>query len=415
MRSIAPSMSDDAAGRRKRQAIWIIVLVPLVSFVVLGAFAVWWFLRALTADAPPPPPTSVVVGPSETFRRYEREIAETADRNFDGLSEEYGQRGAAAYARNHGDRTAFARWVDVGVRWRVASDAVTACFRDDKLAVAALSTDRLSANLAAGELPRRRGQLGPIASCVPHSSATVGNWRDVVTATAEFDALFERGGAAAVSTDLVYVGGGQWRVDDISVVPYPPGKRRTPKLASAYPIASEHCDGCGAIRFHAPNADWTLVGGRADHAHSWAYGASSGPSDPVRCGVVVLVARPPIVGAFVFRRVSVDTWGKCDYEWAWRDDGGTSLDPSDAAVRHGRTESAARIDLGGVRVGWSDHAEGSAWLRYAQEVGEPVADESPRLCVTDATSFAGLDLADPRWTYRASSSDPGGSWAALPK
>jgi hypothetical protein len=83
--------------------------------------------------------------------------------------------------------------------------------------------------------------------------------------------------------------------------------------------------------------------------------------------------------------------------------------------RSGTATAAKRIGMGGVRVGWSLNMDGKIWLDYPRQAGETVVDEDPRICRTDARSFADVDPADARLRFRGSPSDEGSPLPRAPR
>jgi hypothetical protein len=407
-------LTDDE--RRTVRIALIVLGVVAFAGLVVAALVVWWIVKSPPTAAPPPPGVvNMDEHPSAAWTKYVEEIRESAERNEASLAARPDDRLRVRPEDGHmlvGGPGPFAEEVDRLVRERIAIDVVEAYFRGDPPSVA--ETSRLRAALDRRQLSKLRERLGPVVAGRPHASGTRGRWGETVEGYVDLDVTSASGLAAAVEADLVYAGRGAWQVDDLAVVPYPPGKARTvPRIGAVRDwIEREHCAECGAIRWTKRDGPWHVVPGRKDHEHKWTSGAGQSLLEPVPEGVVVLVSRPPVVAGFILRRARAAEWNRCDYDWALRDDGGASLDPADPAVRSGRASQAKHIDMGGVRVGWSLNADGKIWLAYPRQAGETIADEDPRICRTDAGAFGDVDPADPRLRFRASPSDEG---TALPE
>ncbi len=397
--------STDAQQRTARNALLALCALGALG-MILTALAVSWFIR--NARPPSVPATTrVEVQPSDAFLRYRSEIGTTAERSLETLHAS--TRAKAVASRPNIAPNAFARRVDGYVRQHTAMEVVEAFFNDDLGPLTASGTVRLRETLRTARWTELRDRLGPIFECKPFKSGTCSTWEETVTGYVTLDADFDDGAAAEVKVDLIYQGRGAWHVDAFAVLPYPPGKSRTPTRHSDWGIDRESCRAraCGAIRYRQEGRAWKSVPGRSDHAHEWKKGASGAILEPVPEGVLVLISRAPFVVGVILRRVSIDAWGECDYDWAYRDDGGTSLDPSDPAVRTGRASGSRRIDVAGVRIGWTPESAGKAWLYYPRHAGQQIVDEDPRICVTSLHGFAGVDVAAPRFRFRASPSDEG--------
>lgn len=406
-----PPLPEESSDDRRAIRIALIALgVVGLGGLVVVALAIWWVSSRMRPVAPPPHGVvNMDEHPSKAWTKYVAEIRESADRNYESFFARPDPRirDGAEQAHALGDEKKFAEDVDRMVRDRAAIDVVEAYFRGDP--PSASEAPGLREALDRRDMAKMRARLGAVVAGEPYESSPGGRWGDTVEGHVDFDVTGERGLAAAVEADIVYVGHGAWQVEDLAVVPYPPGKRHTepgiPRVSDW--IRREHCEECGAIRWARQEEPWRVVPGRKEHTHKWENGAGQSLLDPVPEDVVILVSRPPVVAGFILRRARAGEWGQCDYDWAFRDDAGTSLDPSDPAVQSGTATAAKRIDMGGVRVGWSLNMDGKIWLSYPEQAGETILDEDPRICRTDASSFADVDPADPRLRFRGSPSDDG--------
>jgi hypothetical protein len=292
---------------------------------------------------------------------------------------------------------------------------VQAFFRRDLGTAVALGSARLRPTLESGTLVERRDRLGPILRCDADLAGSGGELDDPVPGWVRMELTGKSGDTAEVRVDLVYAGAGEWRADAISILPDPPGRPRTARPASDARIERQHCPDCGAIRFRAPGDEWREIGVRSGEGHLWQDGASSVLPDPVPVGRLVFVSRPPFLVGFILRHVVPEGLGSCDYDWAYREDGGTSLDPSDPAVRTGWTADSRHLDVTGVRLDWDATSPSDVCLHYARQAGESLANQDPRICVTTLDSFAKAEAVDPRWVFRGSPSDEGSVLPAAPK
>lgn len=406
--------SKDDARRTVRVALVVAAALGAMGAIVL-ALAVWWFATNVRRPSPPPPPAVVNMDehPGEAWKKFVVEIRESADRNRASLDARPDERLRVRPGASHmtvGGPGTSAEDVNRLVMERAAIDVIEAYFRGDP--PGASESPRLREALDRRDMAKMRDRLGPVTAGTPYGSGTLGKWSDTVEGYVDLDVTSKSGLVAEVEADLVYAGDGAWRVEDLAVVPYSPGRSHTEEPAVHDWFQHEFCDECGAIRWtrtRLPPKDepWHVVPGTKEHEHRWRKGAGKSLLDAVPEGVVVLVSRPPVVAGFILRRARAAEWGKCNYDWAFRDDGGTSLDPSDPAVRSGTATAAKRIDMGGVRVHWSLNMDGKIWLDYPRQAGETVVDEDPRICRTNARSFTDVDPADAHLRFRGSPSDEG--------
>jgi len=413
--------TDDA--RHTVRAALVVAAALGASGMLVVSLAVRWFMTNVARPSAPPLPAVVNMDehPGEAWKRFVAEIRESADRNRASFDAHPDYRLRVRRGASHmtvGGPGEFAEDVNRLVMERAAIDVVEAYFRGDP--PGGSEAPRLREALDRRDMARMRDRLGPVTAGAPYGSGTLGKWSDTVEGYVDVDVTSKSGLVAEVEADLVYAGDGTWRVEDIAVVPYPPGKRHTEAPAVHDWFQRESCGEYGAIRWtrtrsRPKDEPWRVVPARMEHEHRWQKGAGQPLLDAVPEGVVVLVSRPPVVAGFILRRARAAEWGKCSYDWAFRDDGGASLDPSDPAVRSGTATAAKRIDMGGVRVGWSLNLDGKIWLQYPRQAGETVVDEDPRICRTDARSFADVDPADARLRFCGSPSDEGGPLSRAPK
>lgn len=331
------------------------------------------------------------------------------------LSDEERRRLAELTADGPGDRASL---VETIVLESLAERAVAAAFGPRDEALRGLCTERLVREIGAPEFERIRADLGAYVAAAPssRSSQRAGSGPGA-RASLQFGVWFERGFAEA-RAELLFAEREGWRLTSLEV------ERREPDLHTPFPDAGETvppwpenttshdglrrrtCEVCKGVRFGRPGEPWQGFELRQGHVHLWSEGASSGLGHMLRDDTVVLLRRGDAVAAVRLRAQSIapDT---VESDWVLREDGGTQLDPSDPAVRSGSGKDGRWIRAGSIHVEWSGASGGTGCLYYAVAPGGVVRATDVRLCVTDRTDFAGLDAADPEWTFRASRTDPG--------
>ncbi len=140
---------------------------------------------------------------------------------------------------------------------------------------------------------------------------------------------------------------------------------------------------------------------------SEAAGVSSAIESPVPNGEVVLLVKGKAIGALILTTQSV-TPERVSYTWHYRTDGGGTFHAAEAGrFQSGQAKDATRISFGPFSVGWSAHDDHSGYLYYPRMPGEPVTADDVRICVTRERDLEQIDAFDPKWIFRASSSDPG--------
>lgn len=167
----------------------------------------------------------------------------------------------------------------------------------------------------------------------------------------------------------------------------------------------ETCTVCGSTRMVSSLGAKLLYRspGFAHEPHVWQEGISAAAR--VSTGAVVLVrkqppgAARPIYGAFVLtrQRSSPET---VSYDWSLLPDGTSRFDPPSAQTGH--AEDQKRIAFGPFEIGWSIAGDDAGYIYYDHYAHETAAPSDTYICLTTEKDAAGLDAADPKWTYKFS-------------
>ncbi len=153
------------------------------------------------------------------------------------------------------------------------------------------------------------------------------------------------------------------------------------------------------------DGEWFIVHAGQKYStceHEWVneyYGVT------VPMNTIVLVRKKELYGAFILRRGK--NYQNKDFEWYYRTDGKGLFDPSDPAVKSGK--SSGPVTFGQFFVFKSCYNPTKDSVHYPQTPEWPLpppADEL-RLCVTNETSVLDIDATNAKWVYKASSVDPG--------
>jgi hypothetical protein len=177
-------------------------------------------------------------------------------------------------------------------------------------------------------------------------------------------------------------------------------------------VSLQTCAVCGSTRKQVDERPWKVLyqALAAAHDHRWEDGVSSGV--PIADGRVVLVRRqlrldePAFAyGAFILENQFLRERESMGYRWLLRTDGGSVLDPADARVSQGSAADRSRIAFGPFRIPWSAAGAGNGFVYYPRSPGAARSSLDWEMCLTDLTSFARLDAADPRFVYRTSPVD----------
>jgi hypothetical protein len=94
------------------------------------------------------------------------------------------------------------------------------------------------------------------------------------------------------------------------------------------------------------------------------------------------------------------------YRWRYRDDGGSQLSPASGV--HAGEARGPRVAFGPFELAWSAAEFGRGYLYFPHKYDEPLQPDDVRVAVTPLDTLEGVSCDDPRWIFRASSSDPGG-------
>ena len=404
-----------------RRRIIVVVILGIVGLVGVGALLAGMYSVIDTAGEIRRRADGETRGRRATDadpESFEKEIAAALDARIATLPDE--AREMATELRAAAGVDACATFVDHAVRLELADRVVRAAFDGtsppaaaDSVVPGALATPALAqARVKFGRM-LARSRIGGRSGLSPTPRADT---REIVASTT-FLAWFERG-FAEVETRFVYAGRAEWRIESVDVRPAEPSADEArPDESSTEPpdsaagaaargLVKQTCETCRAIRFGRPGDAWRIAGDRAGHVHLWRAGASSGLQDTVKDGTIVLVKRAAEIAAIVVRR-QTSSPERVTFDWAYRNDGGTVLDPADPAVATGTVVGAAAFDFRGIRVDWSIAGDAAGWIYYPRGVGDEVRPGDLRLCVTNVTELSGLDAADPRWVFRGSPSDEG--------
>jgi hypothetical protein len=91
---------------------------------------------------------------------------------------------------------------------------------------------------------------------------------------------------------------------------------------------------------------------------------------------------------------------RTDARWVLRTDGGSVLDPKNAAVKTGSAQDQSRLVFGPFSIPWSAGAKNAGFVYYARSPGGGGFSDDYELAITNLKSFDGLDAADSQFTYR---------------
>lgn len=357
--------------------IWLLVAVCVLGLgglLVCGGYVAYLLHDPRPAPAPPPP-----VGP-DGLTDEEREGAKRLDD-----AEKVGIRFIEAffYAR---DEEALSLTTD-GFRDRVSPTALAAMRREQE------------------------ERFGEFVELSPSKVAEHAPGRPVPTTILTLRAIHDSGGGVRVRVALHPGPGDGWLVDEIDLADEVDRDRKTGRERRVETAARKQtCRQCGSTRRREPGepwASWFDAPGAADCDHVWRVGVKRTVSEPVESGVVVLVRVAGDYGAFVLRNQREGPPEVTDYDFYYRDDGGTSLDPSDPAVERGSVETKRVVEFGPFRIRWSIARANLGWLYYSVLPGDPMPANGVRICVTESRNMEGLDAGDERWVYRAFRGDPG--------
>ncbi len=187
------------------------------------------------------------------------------------------------------------------------------------------------------------------------------------------------------------------------------GNSKNVRLSASY----QTCSVCGSTREKVNDGPWKVLyasPASPTHEHHWEDGVSFGA--PVRDGQVVLVRLRVALddarwayGAFVLESQRMNPHERTDYRWIARTDGGSVLDPTDAAVSQGMARAQNRVTFGPFSIPWSAHIRRSGFLYYPRFPGSGHSSSDWQLCITDLTSFAGIDAGNLRFVHRTSPVD----------
>ena len=105
-------------------------------------------------------------------------------------------------------------------------------------------------------------------------------------------------------------------------------------------------------------------------------------------------------GAFILENQRFEPQERTDGRWVLRTDGGSVLDPKNAAVKTGSAQDQSRIVFGPFSVPWSSGGKNAGFVYYARSPGGGGFSDDYELAITNLKSLDGLDAADPQFTYR---------------
>ena len=180
-------------------------------------------------------------------------------------------------------------------------------------------------------------------------------------------------------------------------------ERRAPTRSVSY----ETCSVCGSVRKKENANDWVVVydAPSESHEHRWESGVSTGAT--VADGQVILVRRkvdlesPAFAyAAFILENQRFEPQERTDARWVLRTDGGSVLDPKNAAVKTGVAQDQRRIVFGPFSVPWSAGGKNAGFVYYARSPGGGGFSDDYELAITNLKSLDGLDAADSQFTYR---------------
>jgi hypothetical protein len=104
--------------------------------------------------------------------------------------------------------------------------------------------------------------------------------------------------------------------------------------------------------------------------------------------------------AFILENQRIEPQETTDARWVMRTDGGSVLDPKNAAVKAGSAQDQSRIVFGPFSVPWSGGRKNAGFVYYARSPGAGGFSDDYELAITNLKSFDGLDAADLQFTYR---------------
>ena len=193
------------------------------------------------------------------------------------------------------------------------------------------------------------------------------------------------------------------------------GSPGRPVFSKSNPRRGAHyqtCARCGSTRKQANDGRWAILYANpaaTPHDHRWEDGVHSGLE--VSNGRIVLVRRKValdepayVYGAFVMDS-HIDPKEEVDYHWILRTDGGGDLSPAAGVVAEGSSKAQHRVSFGPFRIPWSGNRPERGYVYYPRFTGSGRSSEDWELCLTELTSFAGIDAAHPQFVYKSSPVD----------
>jgi hypothetical protein len=199
------------------------------------------------------------------------------------------------------------------------------------------------------------------------------------------------------------------------------GLQPPPQSIERHRESFQTCSQCGSTRGKRDDEAWSILyaSPTSTHcAHDWQDGVNTGTPEIPDTRVVLVRKKPAdsknyAYGAFILREQRFEPTETVSYIWVFRMDGQGKLDPSDPAVQTGDaqlgqpTASGPRngIAFGPFDVPWSGARPGFGFVYYPRYPGAQRSPDDWELAVTDLTSFAGLDAADPQFGYKTSPVD----------
>jgi hypothetical protein len=181
----------------------------------------------------------------------------------------------------------------------------------------------------------------------------------------------------------------------------------TEKRSATGSVSYETCSICGSVRKKENGKDWNVVYDAPSeaHEHHWKSGVSTGAK--IADGQVILVRRkvdldsPAFAyAAFILENQRFEPQERTDARWVLRTDGGSVLDPKNAAVTTGSAQDQSRIVFGPFSVPWSSGGRNAGFVYYARSPGGGGFSDDYELAITNLKSLDGLDAADSQFTYR---------------
>lgn len=119
-------------------------------------------------------------------------------------------------------------------------------------------------------------------------------------------------------------------------------------------------------------------------------------------GTILLLRQGAVYGAIILDQQR-ERPEQVAFTWAYRDDGGSSLDPGDPSVKTGHalsTGSGHEMRFGPFKILWSIAGDGSGYVYYSRLASETPQPNELEIALTTLTALDDIDASASTWLYR---------------